>query len=429
MSRRIPLKFLSLLLALGLFTYAITQSDEVSRAQSGGFDRTQYANDTPAGELEGQNELPETGEFNVMIELFDDPTSRVYAQALGNQSDRAANPQERAAAQGAARAQMARIRGAQQRVLARLGIFGRSARVLYSVQTAYNGIAARIDAAILPQLRGHADVKAVHALPIHYLENSSSLPFIKAASAWAATSGNAGDGVRIAVIDTGVDYLHANFGGPGTAAAYTANNRAILEPGTFPTAKVVGGMDFAGDAYTGANVPVPDPDPLDCNGHGSHVSGTATGLGVNADGTTYLGSYDGTTPFSSFSIGPGVAPRAQLYALKVFGCAGSTGLTTQAINWAVDPNGDGDPSDHVDVINMSLGSNFGTSTDASATASSNAALAGVIVVTSAGNAGDTHYIMGSPATSTRTISVANIVDFGIAAGNSDGQLAAGNRWK
>jgi len=413
MSRRIPVKTLSLLLALGLLTYVLTRPDEVSHAQTGGFDRTQYAADKPAGELEGQDDLPETGEFNVMIELVDLPTSRVYAQTLGNRSDRAANPQERAAAQGAARAQMARIRGAQQRVLARLGNFGRSARVLYSVQTAYNGIAARIDAGILPQLRANADVKGVYALPVHSIDNSSSLPFIKAASAWAATSGNSGDGVRIAVIDTGVDYLHANFGGPGTAAAYTANNRAILEPGSFPTTKVVGGMDFAGDAYTGANVPVPDPDPLDCNGHGSHVAGTSTGLGVNPDGTTFLGPYDGSVPFSSFTIGPGVAPRAQLYALKVFGCSGSTGLTTQAINWAVDPNGDGDPSDHVDVINMSLGSNFGLANDASATASSNAVLAGVIVVASAGNAGDTHFIGGSPASSTRTISVANIVDFGI----------------
>ncbi|HEX6716160.1 MAG TPA: S8 family serine peptidase [Pyrinomonadaceae bacterium] len=413
MSRRTPLKALPLLLALGLLTYLIIQPDEVSRAQTGGFDRTQYANDKPVGDLVGQDVLPETGEFNVMIELHDAPTSRVYAQALGNQSDRAANPQQRAAAQGAARAQMARIRGAQQRVLARLNALGRNARVLYSVQTAYNGIAARIDASVLAQIRADADVKAVHALPVHYIENSTSVPFIKAESAWAATSGNAGDGIKIAIIDTGVDYLHANFGGPGTAAAYAANNRAIIEPGTFPTAKVVGGFDFAGDAYTGANTPVPDPDPLDCNGHGSHVAGTAAGLGVNGDGTTYLGPYDATTPFSTFSIGPGVAPRAQLYALKVFGCSGSTGLTTQAINWAVDPNGDGDPSDHLDVINMSLGSNFGTANDSSAAASSNAVLAGVIVVASAGNAGDTHYIVGSPATSTRTISVANIVDWGV----------------
>src|ERR1700752_2814598 len=415
MSRRIPLKVLALLLTLGAITYLLTQSNdvEVSRAQTGAIDRTQFADDKPVGDLEGQDELPATGEFNVMIELNDQPTSRVYAQALGNRSDRAANPQERAAAEGAARAQMARIRGAQQRVVARLNAFGRSARVLYSVQTAYNGIAARIDAGIVPELRANADVKGVYALPVHTIENSSSLPFIKAASAWAATSGNSGDGVRIAIIYTGTDYLHANFGGPGTAAAYAANNRNIIEPGTFPTAKVVGGMDFAGDAYTGTNVPGPGPDPRGCNGPGSHVAGTATGFGVNADGTTFLGPWDGSVPFSSFSIGPGVAPRAQLYSLKVFGCAGSTGLTTQAINWAVDPNGDGDPSDHVDVINMSLGSNFGLSNDSSAAASSNASLAGVIVVTSAGNGGDTHYIVGSPSTSTRALSVANIVDFGI----------------
>jgi len=396
-------------LALGVFAYLVSRTDNVTHAQSDDFDRAQYANDTPVGTLEDQ--LPETGEVDVIIELQDEATTRVYARTLGNQSDRAANPQQRAAAQGAARAQMAKIRGAQQRVLAQLA--GRNARVLYSVQTAYNGIAAKIDASILPQLRANADVKAVHRLPIHYIDNSTSAPFIKAASAWQATNGNSGQGIKIAIIDTGVDYTHANFGGPGTVAAYNGNNRAIIEPGTFPTAKVVAGRDFAGDAYTGANTPVPDADPLDCNGHGSHVAGTAGGLGVNADGTTFLGPYDSTTVFSSFLIGPGVAPRADLYALKIFGCAGSTGLTTQAINFAVDPNGDGDPSDHVDVINMSLGGNFGNATDASAAASSNASLAGVIVVAAAGNAGDTHYIVSSPATSTRAIAVGNIVDNGI----------------
>ncbi|HYH84774.1 MAG TPA: post-COAP-1 domain-containing protein [Pyrinomonadaceae bacterium] len=112
--------------------------------------------------------------------------------------------------------------------------------------------------------------------------------------------------LKIGIIDTGIDYTHADFGGPGTSAAYTSNNRAIIEPGTFPTAKVVGGMDFAGDAYTGANAPIPDPDPLDCTNHGTHVAGSAAGLSVNVDGTTYTGPYDGTTPFTSLSIGPGV---------------------------------------------------------------------------------------------------------------------------
>ena len=91
MSRRTVLKTLSLLLALGLLTYLLTQPDEVSHAQTGGFDRSLYADDKPVGDLEVQDELPETGEFNVMIELFDAPTSIVYKDVLGDQSDRAAN--------------------------------------------------------------------------------------------------------------------------------------------------------------------------------------------------------------------------------------------------------------------------------------------------------------------------------------------------
>ena len=65
------------------------------------------------------------------------------------------------------------------------------------------------------------------------------------------------------------------------------------------------------------------------------------------------------TPFGALRIGPGVAPQASLYALRVFGCNGGTGLTVQAIDWAIDPDSDGDFSDHLDVINMSLGSAFG----------------------------------------------------------------------
>jgi hypothetical protein len=71
-----------------------------------------------------------------------------------------------------------------------------------------------------------------------------------------------------------------HFGGSGDVAEFDADDTSIIEPGTFPTAKVVGGMDFVGDAYTGGNTPQPDLDPLDCNGHGSHVGGSAAGLGV-----------------------------------------------------------------------------------------------------------------------------------------------------
>src|SRR5262245_59089263 len=212
MSRTFLFKTLTVVLTIGLVVYALLQPDEVSRAQTSGFDRSQYANDRPVGDLEAaQDQLPETGEFDVMIELVDQPTARIYVQSLGNRNDKGANAQLRASARSSARAQMARIKGSQQRVLAQLATHGRFARTLYTVQTAYNGIAARIDASILPQLRANADVKGVYALPVHTIENSSSVPFIKAQQAWQATGGNSGDGIKIAVIDTGTDYTHANF--------------------------------------------------------------------------------------------------------------------------------------------------------------------------------------------------------------------------
>ncbi len=59
---------------------------------------------------------------------------------------------------------------------------------------------------------------------------------------------------------------------------------------------------------------------MDCNGHGTHVAGTAAGFGVNADGTTFAGPFGTSVPFASLRIGPGTAPGARVYALRVFGC-------------------------------------------------------------------------------------------------------------
>ena len=87
-------------------------------------------------------------------------------------------------------------------------------------------------------------------------------------------------------------------------------------------------------------------------------------------------------------------------ATLAFGCAGSTDVVTDAIEWAV--------ANHMDVINMSLGASYGTEDSSDAVASTNAEEAGTIVVASAGNSGNVPYIVGSPSTGAKTISVAAI---------------------
>jgi subtilisin family serine protease len=359
------------------------------------------------------------GQIGVVVEFSSKPAAVVYAEA----KERLLAP---AALPAVTKSQVSLIQEEQNTFASALRSSGIDVRELYRTQRAYNGIALYIDAENVAELAKMPGVKAIHPLIPKEIDHTTSVPLIGALQVWAGSSEYQGQNIRVGVIDTGIDYIHTNFGGPGD---YTGQDFTTLgEPGNlFPTAKVVGGWDFAGDDYnadpnsaTYDPIPQPDPDPMDCNGHGSHVSGTTAGLGVLPDGSTYvegagdtyadLAALSANDYMAKFRIGPGVAPKADLYALRVFGCAGSTDLTDVAIEWAMDPNGDSDLSDHLDVINMSLGSSFGSQYDPSAVASNNAALAGVLVVASAGNSGDVFYITGAPGVAQRVISVASSQD-------------------
>ncbi|PYQ20665.1 MAG: hypothetical protein DMF79_09870, partial [Acidobacteria bacterium] len=366
------------------------------------------------GPLELRVSARKTARIPVLIELAAEPAARVYGRALlESKASRVRGLDE---AREAARERIRAIESAQAELASALETrFG--ARPSYRVQRALNAVAFDVEPARVDEIRQMPGVKAVHVLELEYPTSSTSVPFLGLPQLWDDALGLGrnltGTGIRIGIIDTGIDYQHSNLGGTGLLADYQANDRTTIADGFFPTAKVVGGTDFVGDGYTGANLPVPDPDPMDCNGHGTHVAGIAAGFGVNADGTTYAGPYDGSAPFGTMRIGPGVASQAQLYALRVFGCTGGTTVTVQAIDWAIDPDRDGDFSDHLDVINMSLGSSYGGPTSTTALASENAALAGVIVVASAGNSGDTYFISGSPGSSAHALSVAATADGGV----------------
>lgn len=302
-------------------------------------------------------------------------------------------------------------------------------RELFRVRTAYNGVAVMARGSDVDRLRRIAGVRDVVPLPLHERRNDRSVPAVGAPQVWkAAAGGNVGKGIRVGVVDTGIDYVHATFGGSAdpddlAAARSAASNPEASGPvpgfevtnGTgdvlYPNAVVVGGVDFVGDDYDGQSTPRPDPNPMDCplelgGGHGSHVAGSLGGRGVNADGSTYAGDYDDVP--SDLKLGPGVAPGVELYSIRIFGCDGSTAFIAKGIDWAVDPNQDGDPSDHLDVLNISAGSDFGDPDAPDVQAAQTASQLGVAVVIAAGNSGNRTHILGAPAVAPAALTVANM---------------------
>lgn len=279
-----------------------------------------------------------------------------------------------------------------------------------------NAVRVRVPEAEVAGLATLPGVRRVERARQYIRASSTSVGLIGAPSTWAATGlGADGRGVRLGIIDSGIDYTHADFGGSGKPLDFAGNDPTRVEPGSFPTAKVVGGFDFAGDRYAAGTdsrgTPMPDPDPLDCSGsgHGTHVAGIAAGFGVLTNGGTYRGDYTNGMDLRAFAVVPGVAPKALLYALKVFGCTGSTELVVDALEWAADPNGDFDFSDRLDVVNLSLGGPFGAlnSDDIGIAAVDHLVELGCVVVISAGNDGNTFFTLGNPGVAERAITVAD----------------------
>jgi minor extracellular serine protease Vpr len=267
-----------------------------------------------------------------------------------------------------------------------------NAREIARVQLVLNAVFVEVDATVLPTLAKDPAVLRIAPVGNYQRALAETVPYIGATA--VQTEGVDGSGVSVAILDTGIDYTHLDLGGSGNPADFAANNPDIIEPGSFPTAKVIGGYDFVGsnwDGSTGGPPLAPDPDPLDKGpdaGHGTHVADITAGVG----------------PY------PGVAPGASLYAVKVCSsvsiyCSGIAMI--QGFEFAVDPNGDEDPSDHVDVVNMSLGNLYGQPFDDDMSfAVDNATALGVLTVAAAGNDSDKPFIVSTPSAADTAISVA-----------------------
>jgi len=278
------------------------------------------------------------------------------------------------------------LRNEQADLLDRVRVLDPNARVLARTQVVLNAVFVEVNAAVLPKLANDKAVMRIAPVGNYQLDLSETVPYIGGSAVQA--KGYTGKGIKVAVLDSGIDYNHAALGGSGNPVDFANNNPDIVEKGTFPTAKVVGGYDFVGGSWPNNPTEAPDPDPIDAGpggGHGTHVADIIAGK-------------------------KGVAPGASLYAVKVCSsvatsCSGIALI--QGMEFAVNPNGDGRLNDRVDIINMSLGSDYGQPFDDDlAAAVDNATAVGVLTVASAGNGSDKPFVNGTPAAANSALSVA-----------------------
>ncbi|KAL2148049.1 hypothetical protein VTI28DRAFT_105 [Corynascus sepedonium] len=182
-------------------------------------------------------------------------------------------------------------------------------------------------------------------------------------------AGITGKGVKVAVIDTGVDYLHPALGGCFG-----------------PDCLVSFGTDLVGDDFNGSNTPVPDDDPLDCQGHGTHVSGI---IAAQVD-----------NPFGIV----GAATDVTLGSYRVFGCDGDTpnDVLIAAYNMAYE--------DGSDIITASIGGASGWSEDPWAAVVTRIVENGVPCVVSAGNDGAAGIFYASTAANGKKVTAIASID-------------------
>lgn len=348
----------------------------------------------------------------------------VFVTFAGKGAADAARGAQGAAARRSATARRAEIARQASDVLAAAKRADGGATRVFTVSNAVPGAGMVLNPAAIAALARRNDVVKISRIVPKSPSNANTANLVQAINTWKYAGGT-GKGVRIGVIDTGLDYTHADFGGPGTVAAYDealANETSDDWRTALPAAgraKVIGGYDFAGNDYdadptsdTYQPVPHEDGNPLDCNEHGTHVAGTAAGYGVNKWGKTFAGDYATRTrdQLMDMKVGPGMAPEASIFALKVFGCDGSTDVVIPALDRALDPNGDGDFSDHLDIVNMSLGSDFGVVDDPENDVIDELTSHGVLSVISMGNNGDLTDTGGSPGNAMSSLAVASSVD-------------------
>ncbi|MDT3427265.1 subtilisin family serine protease [Paenibacillus forsythiae] len=280
----------------------------------------------------------------------------------------------------------ASVNSQQAAVLDKARDEGLDLKVNYQYNTVLNGFEVTIPADEIPELAKISGVTSIYenstwyTLPDEEFDETAEppqndmAPLNQIGATWALLNNYTGSGLKVGVIDTGVDYEH-----PDIKPVYQGGWDSFYnddDPYEEPPVSVE--QDVYGTGYEGTY-------------HGTHVAGTIVGQYLNRAGEIAQ---------------LGVAPGAELYAYKVLGrnlddpntSSGSSAQVIDGIERAV--------KDHMDVINLSLGSDAEKDVNSpDSIAINNAVLSGVVAVIANGNAGPGYFTLGSPAVSPLAISV------------------------
>lgn len=290
-----------------------------------------------------------------------------------------------------------------------------------------NGLALAVPATAVDTIKNMSMVKSVHKDEPITMDLDNGVKYTRAPSLYGqppqikmgdalATGGVHGEGIYIAVVDTGIEWQHPMFGGDPTPPQFGVGP-AVAAVG--PNPKVPYYLNLTAGAVT------------DDFGHGSHVAGIAAGYLAKAPGPDGL-------PLTADDISiHGVAPQAKLMGYKALSTvgAGVAHSIIMAVEDAVQPfTLTGYPKPVAHVINLSLGAeNVNDPNYPTSVACDNATLAGTTVVASAGNSGRPtpafptgEGTIGSPGSGRRVLTVGASLDPG-SAPNSVDELGGGNR--
>jgi minor extracellular serine protease Vpr len=259
-----------------------------------------------------------------------------------------------------------------------------SAKVTSHYYATLNAVAVKLNGAAIGKLRDNADVAVVEYNALYHPDMSESYKLINAAGAWEAAGGRAaaGKGIKVGIIDSGVDYRHPFFdptgfsypdGFPKCDAANTAAGGCKNVSPKVIVAKVF---------YNKNNQTNYDALPVaDIGSHGTHVSGTVAGV-VGKTAVVEGVAIDDMS---------GVAPGAWLGNYNVFPGEVENARSEDILNAVESAVNDG-----MDVLNLSLGGGYHGNNDLLAKGLDTAVAAGVVVVASAGNEGPGAFTIGSP---------------------------------